>query len=54
MIVSFKASPASLPKGGGSSMLSWQVTNADSVSIAPGVGTVTGTSATVNVTANQI
>src|SRR5690349_9605920 len=54
VVVSFGAQPAALPMGGGSSTLSWQVMNADSVSIDHGIGTVSGTSTTVNVTASAI
>jgi hypothetical protein len=37
---SFSGSPSSLPRGGGTVTLSWNTTNADSVSIDNGVGTV--------------
>jgi hypothetical protein len=50
IITSFTASPASLPVGGGSSTLSWQVSGADSLSIDQAVGTVTGNSKEVNLT----
>jgi hypothetical protein len=47
---SFSASPATLPVGGGSTVLSWVTVNGTSVSIAPSVGTVALTgSTTVNV-----
>jgi hypothetical protein len=49
-IVSFTASPASLPAGGGSVTLSWNVKDATSLSVDNGVGAVTGTSTTVSVT----
>jgi hypothetical protein len=49
-IVSFAATPATLPAGGGTVTLAWQVTGADSLTIAPGVGTVAGQSTTVRVT----
>ena len=54
-IVTFQATPPTLPSGGGQSSLQWTVQNADSLSIDQGVGTVTGmTSANVNVTATTI
>jgi Bacterial Ig-like domain len=49
-ITSFSASPESLGAGGGSVTLNWEVTNADSLVIDNGVGTVTGTSTSVSVT----
>jgi hypothetical protein len=49
VITSFTATPNSLPLGGGSSKLEWQVTGADSISIDNGVGVVTGTSKGVKV-----
>ncbi len=49
VIASFTATPSSLPLGGGSSKLEWQVTGADSISIDNGVGVVTGTSKDVTV-----
>ncbi len=52
-INSFTASPPSLPAGGGSVTLSWDVKDAKSLSIDNGVGTVTGTSKTVSVTSNK-
>ena len=52
-ITSFTATPASLPAGGGNVMLSWDVKDATSLLIDGGVGTVTGTSKTVNVTSNK-
>jgi hypothetical protein len=54
VVVSFKAEPAILPMAGGSAMLTWEVMNADSVSIDHGVGTVSGTSTTVNITTSTI
>jgi Bacterial Ig-like domain len=51
-INSFTASPSSLPAGGGSVTLQWDVKDATSLSIKNSVGTVTGTSKTVNVTSN--
>jgi hypothetical protein len=53
VILSFTATPASL-SAAGQSMLTWQVQNADTISIDHGVGTVTGTSASVNVSATTI
>jgi IPT/TIG domain len=50
VINSLTATPASLPVGGGSSKLEWQLTGADSISIDQGVGIVTGSSKDVNVT----
>ena len=46
-IISFTATPATIEKGE-SSTLSWSVTNADSLSIDQGIGTVTGTSVKVS------
>ncbi len=46
VIRSFTASPASVATGG-TTVLSWTVTDATSLSIAPGLGAVTGTSVTV-------
>lgn len=42
-ILSFTATPATVAPGG-STVLAWNVTGADTVSIAPGIGQVTGTS----------
>jgi len=50
VINSFTASPPSITSGG-SSTLSWSVTDADTLSINQGIGTVTGTSVTVYPTA---
>jgi hypothetical protein len=50
VIQSFQASPAAVASGG-TATLSWSVTGADTLSIAPGVGTVTGTSVQVAPTA---
>ena len=49
VISSFTATPATVAKGS-SSMLSWQVAGATSVSIAPGVGAVAGTQSQATVT----
>jgi uncharacterized repeat protein (TIGR01451 family) len=48
----FTASPSSLPVGGGSVNLSWEVTDATSVSIAPTVGSV-GLAGNTNVNVTQ-
>jgi hypothetical protein len=50
VIVSFAANPSSLPAGGGSVILSWNVNDATSLSVDNGVGAVTGTSKAVTVT----
>jgi hypothetical protein len=47
VIGNFAATPASI-QGGQSATLNWSVTGATTMSIAPGVGTVTGTSTTVS------
>ncbi len=47
VIASFAASPASITTGG-SSTLNWSTTGATSLSISPGVGTVTGSSVSVS------
>ncbi len=52
-ITAFTAGPATLPFGGGSSTLAWQVTGADSLSIDQGVGTVTGTDKVVSLTTTK-
>jgi uncharacterized cupredoxin-like copper-binding protein len=49
-IGSFIATPGTIPAGS-SATLSWSVTGADTVSIAPGIGAVTGTSVVVTPTA---
>jgi type 1 fimbria pilin len=49
-ISSFTASPSSLPAGGGSVTLQWDVRDATTLSVDNGVGAVTGTSTTVSVT----
>jgi hypothetical protein len=54
VILSFTATPATLPTGGGQTQLTWQVQNADSVTIDHGVGAVTGTSAPANVGATTV
>ena len=50
IINSFTANPPSITSGG-SSTLSWSVTDASTLSISPGIGTVTGTSTSVSPTA---
>jgi IPT/TIG domain len=50
VINSFTATPNSLAFGGGKVKLEWDVGNAQSLKIEPGVGTVTGNSADVTVT----
>ncbi len=40
-IISFTADPSSIPAGGDSVKLSWQVNNATDLSISPGIGSVT-------------
>lgn len=52
-INSFTATPPSLPAGGGSVTLSWNVEGATTLEIDGGVGAVTGTSKTVSVTSNK-
>jgi len=47
VVSSFKATPASIAKGA-STTLSWAIIGANSVSISPGVGSVTGTSVSVS------
>lgn len=49
-IRSFEATPANLPSLGGDVTLVWDVTQGSELTLEPGVGAVTGTSATVNVT----
>ncbi|HKA01760.1 MAG TPA: Ig-like domain-containing protein [Candidatus Solibacter sp.] len=46
VIAAFTATPAAVQTGQ-SATLNWSVTGADTISIAPGIGTVTGTSTTV-------
>jgi hypothetical protein len=53
-IDSFTASPSFLAAGGGDSTLSWSVAGATTLSIDRGVGTVTGSSARVSVTASTL
>jgi hypothetical protein len=53
-ITSFTASPSSLPAGGGSVTLSWDVKDATSLSVDGGVGAVIGTSKAVSVTSSTI
>lgn len=50
-IASFTADPLSLPPGGGEVLLAWNVQGATSLSVAPNVGTVTGSSQLLSVTA---
>ncbi|MDB5804526.1 MAG: hypothetical protein JWN73_1848 [Betaproteobacteria bacterium] len=50
-ISSFTATPATV-KAGDPVTLTWAASNATSLSVSPGVGTVTGSSVTVNPTAN--
>jgi Bacterial Ig-like domain len=52
-INSFTATPPSLPAGGGSVTLGWDVKDAKSLSVDGGVGAVTGTSKTVSVTSTK-
>jgi hypothetical protein len=42
IIQTFVATPASLPAGGGTTTLSWTVSYADTLSLAPGIGDVGG------------
>jgi hypothetical protein len=53
-ILSFTATPPNLPAGGGPATLSWQVQNADTLSIDQGVGVVMGLSTSVQVTATTV
>ena len=53
-IVSFTATPSSLPLGGGSVNLQWSVTGATSLSIDHGIGTVSGTSTNATVSATTV
>ncbi len=53
-IARFSATPATLPAGGGTVTLSWQVGQADSVDIDRDIGRVTGQSRDVTVTATTI
>jgi Bacterial Ig-like domain len=52
-INSFTATPPSLPAGGGSVTLNWDVKDATKLSIDAGVGEVTGSSKTVSVTSSK-
>jgi hypothetical protein len=54
VILSFTATPPSLPAGGGRTTLTWQVLNADSLTIDHGVGAVTSDSVGADVTATTI
>jgi hypothetical protein len=54
VILTFTATPANLPMGGGMVTLSWNVQKATTLSIDQNVGAVTGTSKMVNVTATTI
>lgn len=51
-IESFTVTPGSLPYGGGAVTFSWSVRDAKTLDIEPDVGAVTGTSATVTITAD--
>ncbi|HEX3695385.1 MAG TPA: right-handed parallel beta-helix repeat-containing protein [Polyangia bacterium] len=53
-ILTFTATPPNLPAGGGMVTLTWNVTDADSLSIDQGVGAVTGTMTMTMVTATTI
>jgi pectate lyase len=50
-ITNFAANPDTLPAGGGTTTLRWQVTGAQSLNVAPNVGTVSGESTMVTVPA---
>ena len=52
-INSFTSSPSSLPAGGGSVTLIWDIKDATTLFIDNGVGAVTGTSKAVSVTSNK-
>ena len=54
VILQFSATISTLPAGGGQTMLVWQVSNAKSLSIDQGVGTVTGNSIAVTVSKTTI
>ena len=54
VILAFTATPPTLPDGGGQTMLTWNVVKGMTLSIDNGVGTVTGTSKTVSVTATTV
>ncbi len=54
VVTSFSATPASLPTAGGTVTLSWQVSQAESVSVDHGVGTVAGQSVEVPVGATTV
>ena len=54
VILSFTASPANLPAGGGMVTLTWNVQQATTLSIDQNVGAVTGTSTTINIAATTI
>ena len=53
VVSAFTATPASITSGG-SSTLAWTVSGATTLSIAPGVGTVTGSSVVVNPTTTTV
>jgi hypothetical protein len=53
-IASFFASPATLPQGGGTATLSWEVSGANTIAIDNGIGSVTGGSRSVAVTATTV
>jgi hypothetical protein len=52
-ITRFTATPQSLPAGGGSVTLEWEVKDATTLSIDGGVGAVTGTSKALNLTSSK-
>ena len=54
VILSYTASPANLPAGGGMVTLTWNVQQATTLSIDQNVGAVTGTSTMINVAATTI
>src|SRR5688572_18456145 len=54
IILSFSAEPPNLPNGGGTTTLSWKVSNADTLTVDQGVGNVTGESKGVTVTGTTI
>jgi len=54
IILSFSAEPPNLPNGGGMTTLNWKVSNADTLAIDQGVGSVSGESRGVTVTGTTI
>jgi hypothetical protein len=54
VVLSFSASPANLPAGGGQTTLNWEAQGATTLSIDQGVGAVSSTSKAVSVTATTI